>query len=218
MASAQTGLPVASATPTGGSPAREAADAASSLPDVATDALRSWLDADTWHESRDLFAETPELITDASAEAVRAMAPARVGAPGVYLALLTLARGGRVDSGYDYLTLIGRAERKRLLLDQARTATDAETFFAYGDLVHGVDLRFSQEASFSERAYGLVMSAVAVGMAGDLPLAVTLATQARRHLSGSARVEWVAVLRELAERREAHQVALRRIQETIVDC
>jgi hypothetical protein len=136
----------------------------------------------------------------------------------VHAALLKLAAVGRVDDGFDYLTRIGRTDRRRLVLEQARIGADAATFAAFGALVDGVDIRLSQEVSEAERKYAEMMRAIALVLDGDIAGAVGLATKVRRDLDGISRAEWVVVLNGLAGELPTFALGLKSVQRTIVDC
>ncbi|MDT5026897.1 MAG: hypothetical protein QOE61_3323 [Micromonosporaceae bacterium] len=82
----------------------------------------------------------------------------------------------------------------------------------------GIDVRFAQEASLSERAYGKLLSAISLAFNGNLGRANKLATRARRHLNSSARAEWVVVLAGLIRDQPLIKAGLWSIQHIIVDC
>jgi hypothetical protein len=186
--------------------------------------VRAWLAEDAWARSRDFFAE-PEneaiLTSDTGRAALRAMIAVDPGSDRlrVHAALLDLAHLHRIDDAYAYLTAIGRGDRERLLIEQARGARHAEALAAFGDLVAGIDVRFAQEEDvLSERAYGKLLRAISLVFKGNLGGANDLATEARRHLDGSATAEWVVVLGRLIRDQPNLKAALWPIQLIIVDC
>jgi hypothetical protein len=59
---------------------------------------------------------------------------------------------------------------------------------------------------------------IAMVFGGDTAGAIDLATQARRHLTGPARFDWVMVLDGLAASRPEFESGLKAVQLAIVDC
>jgi hypothetical protein len=206
----------------------------SAVPDAGSDAgsdgvsdvsavVRAWLAEaeDGWAQSAEFFAANSTILRrPGAAVALRRMVEAEPDSSRlrVHAALLQLAAVDRVDDGFDYLTRIGRTDRRRLLLEQARIGGDAATYAAFGTLVDGVDIRFAQEVSEAERAYAEVMGAIGLVLDGDIVGAVTLAAQKRRFLTSSPRVEWVVLLNGLAGELPTFALGLKSVQSTIVTC
>ena len=198
----------------------------------AESVVRAWLAQDAWTTSAGYFGEhAATLVGPESAATLRQLLAANPDDAKLRLhgALLELARQGLDGKAFDYLTRDNQNERKQIMIDMARSTTNPAAFHAIGQLPYGVDVR-AGKVSFSELAYGKMMTSINWFLDGNAASAVELATDARRHLSGRARIDFLKILGGLgsevspaigpgtAATAPSTQAQLQTLKLAIVDC
>jgi hypothetical protein len=172
-------------------------------PLIARQTLQRWMAAGDWGESRVFLESHYETLTGPVGQAQLASLAENSRDPrlAVHWALLQLARGGRAERGYAYLSETD-PERRRALLQAYSSDAGADDLAAFAVLAsaYGADQR--------ERADAWLLSAVHAAVTDNADLPVWELEGALPQLTADDRAGWMAALSRLVSAHRERSDAL----------